>query len=142
MRTGQRLAAYALIADGSGRILLARHPDERRRTGRWLLPGGGVEHGEHPEQAVVREVREETGFHVQVGDLLNVISDVGAVGRRHRMLHTVRLIYRARLAPDETGSAADRFTADVRWCTPQEWQPLPLVPFAARVLSESAPELA
>jgi 8-oxo-dGTP diphosphatase len=140
VRSGQRLAAYALIADGSGRVLLARHPDERRRTGRWLLPGGGVEYGEHPEQAVVREVREETGLDVRVGGLLTVVSDVGAVGRRHRMLHTVRLIYRASLAPDETGSAADRVPDDVRWCTPQQWRALPLVPFAARVLSESAPD--
>lgn len=96
MRTRQRLAAYALIVDGSGRVLLTRQPDGRRRLarrgqprlGRWLLPGGGVEHGEHPEQAVTREVLEETGLQVRPGVLREVVSDVAAVGRRRRMLHT------------------------------------------------------
>jgi 8-oxo-dGTP diphosphatase len=49
--------------------------------GKWMLPGGGVEHGEHPEETVVRELREETGYHVTVGALLEVGSD-------HRLLPT------------------------------------------------------
>ncbi len=99
MRTRQRLAAYALIFDEAGRVLLSREPDPRGRLGRWLLPGGGVEHGEHPEQAVIREVKEETGLGVRVGALWDVVSDVARVGRRRRVLHTVRLIYRAQIVP-------------------------------------------
>lgn len=55
----QRAACYALVRD-AGRVLLTR----LRRIGRWSLPGGGVDHGEHPDQAVRREVFEESGFHL------------------------------------------------------------------------------
>ena len=134
MRTRQRLAAYALVFDDAGRVLLSREPGPRGRLGRWLLPGGGVEHGEHPEQAVIREVREETGLGVRVGALREVVSDVARVGRRRRVLHTVRLIYRADVVPAVPGRTA-RLGAYARWCSPQEWQALPLEPFAERTLA-------
>jgi 8-oxo-dGTP diphosphatase len=135
VRTRQRLAAYALVFDDAGRVLLSREPDSRGRLpARWLLPGGGVEHGEHPEQAVIREVREETGLSVRVGVLREVLSDVRRVGRRRRRLHTVRLIYRATVLPGEPGSP-ERPGDYARWCTRPEWQALPLEPFAARLLA-------
>ena len=134
VRTRQRLAAYALVFDDAGRVLLSREPDARGRLGRWLLPGGGVEHGEHPEQAVIREVREETGLPVQVGALREVVSDLARVGRRRRVLHTVRLIDGAKVAPAGPGSP-DRLGDCARWCAPHEWQALPLEPFAARMLA-------
>jgi 8-oxo-dGTP diphosphatase len=133
--TRQRLAAYALVFDDAGRVLLSREPDGRGRLpARWLLPGGGVEPGEHPEQAVIREVREETGMGVRVGALREVLSDVSRVGRRRRRLHTVRLIYRATVLPGEP-SAPERPSDCARWCTAPEWQVLPIEPFAARLLA-------
>lgn len=56
----------ALATDGVGRLLLVRE------DGRWLLPGGEVEPGETRRAALAREVREETGLDVSVGDLLAV----------------------------------------------------------------------
>ena len=56
----------AVVHDGSGRLLLIRRGRDPHR-GRWSLPGGRVEAGESPEQAVVREVREETGLVVRAG---------------------------------------------------------------------------
>jgi 8-oxo-dGTP diphosphatase len=134
VRARQRLAAYALVFDDAGRVLLSCEPDGRGRLGPWVLPGGGVEPGEHPEQAVIREVREETGLSVKVGVLREVLSDVGRVGRRRRRLHTVRLIYRATVLPGEPGSP-ERPGDYARWCTRPEWQALPLVPFTARLLA-------
>ena len=56
----------AVVHDASGRLLLVRRGRDPHR-GRWSLPGGRVEAGESPEQAVEREVREETGLAVRAG---------------------------------------------------------------------------
>jgi ADP-ribose pyrophosphatase YjhB (NUDIX family) len=56
----------AVVHDAAGRLLLVRRGREPHR-GRWSLPGGRVEAGESPEQAVEREVREETGLSVLAG---------------------------------------------------------------------------
>jgi len=56
-----RPSAYALLADADGRIALARAPDGV------YLPGGGIEAGETPKQAVAREALEECGYRLRVG---------------------------------------------------------------------------
>jgi len=62
---------FAAIEDDDERILCVR-----RNYGdlAWTLPGGGVEPGESPFQALMREVREETGYEVRVGSLISVYS--------------------------------------------------------------------
>lgn len=115
-----RVGAYAIVLDEAGRQLLA-HWNEGGRTG-WTLPGGGIDPGESPAAAVVREVLEETGFEVQAGDLLGIDSIVipasERLGDRDRPLHALRVIYRARIVGgalrDEIGGTTD--TAD--WFTP------------------------
>src|SRR5205823_14899647 len=64
-----RIAASALIFDGN-RVLLAH----RRDIDWWNLPGGGMEAGETVEQAIRREVLEETGLEVEVERLVGVYS--------------------------------------------------------------------
>ena len=68
-----------VVRDGAGRLLLIRRGREPSR-GLWSLPGGRVEPGETLEQAVVREVREETGLEVRVGPPVGrVLIPAGAV---------------------------------------------------------------
>lgn len=55
------VAAVALI-DRDGRVLLAQRPEGKSMAGLWEFPGGKVEPGESPEQALVRELREELGI--------------------------------------------------------------------------------
>jgi ADP-ribose pyrophosphatase YjhB (NUDIX family) len=64
------VAAGGCIRDEQGRILLLRRSD-----GLWSVPGGGLEPGERLDQAVVREVREETGLEVEPTALIGVYSD-------------------------------------------------------------------
>jgi ADP-ribose pyrophosphatase YjhB (NUDIX family) len=61
--------------------------------GRWTLPGGGVEWGEHPDDALVREVYEETGFSVTEFSLLGINSRVFGASASHAGLHAVRMVY-------------------------------------------------
>lgn len=63
----------AVIKDERGRILLI----ERSDNGRWSLPAGGIDPGETPAQAIVREVQEETGLHVGPTRVIGVFSGEG-----------------------------------------------------------------
>ena len=73
-----RVGAYAVI-ERDGAVLLARWVGSD--PPRWTLPGGGLDHGEDPRDAAVREVEEETGYHVALRQLLSVESFRGLVER-------------------------------------------------------------
>lgn len=68
---GVRSSVSAAIFDRRGRLLLQQRSD----GGQWGLPGGSVEIGESVHDAVIREVREETGLQVAVRRLVGVYSD-------------------------------------------------------------------
>ncbi|AGW40299.1 MutT-like domain-containing protein [Leifsonia xyli subsp. cynodontis DSM 46306] len=107
-----RIAAYSVIVDGD-RILLA-HWNERGRSG-WTLPGGGIEPGEDPVDAVVREIAEETGFEAETEELLGLDSKVIPAEERFALrsgpLHALRIVYRARviggILTNEVGGSTD-----------------------------------
>jgi ADP-ribose pyrophosphatase len=58
----------AIIVDKDDRVLMVRQHHEGRDL--WMVPGGGIEEGENSREAVVREVREETGLEVKAGKLI------------------------------------------------------------------------
>lgn len=74
----QRISARALLRrvhDGRDEVLLARVSSAGfSAAGTWTLPGGGIDHGEHPEDSVRREVHEETGLDIEVVRVLGVAS--------------------------------------------------------------------
>ncbi|MGD0192228.1 MAG: 8-oxo-dGTP diphosphatase MutT [Rhizomicrobium sp.] len=58
------VAACALI-DPDGRVLIAQRPEGRSMAGLWEFPGGKIETGERPEEALIRELREELAIEVK-----------------------------------------------------------------------------
>lgn len=105
----QRVGAYALIERGD-RILLTRISDKGFHTGEWALPGGGLDFGESPIDALVREVREETGLIVAPGALLTTHDETfegTAPSGRWESYQAVRLVYRATTADDAPANLAE-----------------------------------
>ncbi|HHZ09214.1 MAG TPA: 8-oxo-dGTP diphosphatase MutT [Rhizobiales bacterium] len=62
------VAACALV-DADGRVLITQRPDDKAMAGLWEFPGGKVEPGETPEEALVRELKEEIGVETQTACL-------------------------------------------------------------------------
>lgn len=65
-------AAHVFIFDGSKFLLLKRTKEDLWMPGRWGLPGGKIEKGETPEEAVIRETKEETGINIKSPRLFHI----------------------------------------------------------------------
>lgn len=132
-----RVAAYGVIVDGD-RILLA-HWNEGGRSG-WTLPGGGIDPGEDPVDAVVREIAEETGYAAEAGDLLGIDSKV--IPAEHRFvpdagpLHALRIVYRAQVVGGSLTNELDGTTDEAAWF------PLDRIPGRRVELVDTALEMA
>jgi 8-oxo-dGTP diphosphatase len=121
----QRVAAYALVvrdgADGP-EVLLTRNSPRGPHPGWWTLPGGGIDHGEEARQALVREVREETGLDCTPGEVLDVGSthfEGTAPSGRREDFHALQLVFEA------TVSAGDPAVVEVDGTTDAAaWVPL------------------
>ena len=67
----------AVIVDSTGRLFLAkRGPKAKNERGLWEFPGGGVEFGETLSAALNREMAEEYGIEIEVGELLDVVDHI------------------------------------------------------------------
>jgi 8-oxo-dGTP diphosphatase len=130
----RRIAAYAVCTDSESRVLLVRASPRSGTPGVWSLPGGAVDHGENPNDTVVRETAAETGLSVAVARLHDVLADMRALPHRGVTIHTDRLIYHVRV---RGGTVVDRVgqpTDLTRWHSLEEAARLPLRPFTASAL--------
>ena len=110
-----RVAAYAVITDGD-RILLAHWNSPTRPA--WTMPGGGLDPGEDPMDAAVREVLEETGFHVELDGILGTDSQV--IPEKDRFhgtgpIQALRILYRAHVVGGELRYEEDGSTDEAAW---------------------------
>ncbi len=129
----QRIAAYGVVRDDEGRLLLARAAPYLTLRGRWFLPGGGVQHGESPADSLRREIEEEAGLMVKVGELLDALSDVRTVPDG-TSLHTVRLIYQVDSWEGTLRPEAEGTTDAVGWFTLEEVRTMPLARYVELVV--------
>ncbi|MBB5729519.1 (deoxy)nucleoside triphosphate pyrophosphohydrolase [Sphingomonas prati] len=85
MTTTMQVAAAALI-DRDGRVLVQQRPPGRAMAGLWEFPGGKIEPGETPEQALIRELREELAIDVTAACLAPACFASAPLGDRHLLL--------------------------------------------------------
>jgi 8-oxo-dGTP diphosphatase len=110
-----KATAGALCLDDEGRVLLARRRAEPFR-GRWDIPGGFLEEGEHPLDGVRRELREETGLEIEPLEFLGFWMD--RYGGDSAAEATLNLYWTARVVSGNPQPADD--VDALRWFSPAE----------------------
>ena len=141
LHRAQRFAAYGLVTDPTGRLLLTRIADGYPGAGHWHLPGGGTDFGEQPGAALIRELAEETGQLGRLGALLGVAShrDPASLGPEGYPIdwHGVRAFYRVHVARSSRPVIHDvgGSTAEARWFERAEVTALPLTEVTTEALA-------
>lgn len=111
-----RLGAYAVVTRDHHVLLALWNEPE---VPMWTLPGGGVELHEALEDGAVREVREETGYDVELVGLIGVDTQVVAPTERFdgsaRWQKTVRVVFEARVTGGALAAEVDGTTDEARW---------------------------
>jgi ADP-ribose pyrophosphatase YjhB (NUDIX family) len=123
-----RVGAYAIVTDETRRILLCRIAPGYPASGLWTLPGGGVDHGEHPDDAVLRELHEETGLRGSRGPVAAIWSGlIEKPASRPGPLHWIAILYRVTAEPGELTLEVGGSTDAVGWFSLDEAEDLPRV---------------
>jgi len=140
------VAAYAVILR-EGHILLSRLAPKVSREELWTLPGGGLDHGEDPRDAVIREIYEETGLTATVGETARVYSAHMPGAWRDGMqvdAHALRIVYDGWVAPDSPEPRVvevDGSTVEAAWVPVADvlsGEP-PVVPMVTEALADHQP---
>ena len=138
-----RVAAYALSQDDQGRVLLCHIAPSVGAGDVWTLPGGGLDFGESPASAVIRELAEETGYRGEVIRLVDVSDRLfeDADGTRDldgaRRMHAIRIVYDVRIVGGELRDEPDGSTDTCRWFTVDETARVRLTELARRAVERA-----
>lgn len=119
-KTGLFVVAAALV-DRDGRLLVQQRPEGLSMAGLWEFPGGKVDPGETPEQALVRELAEELGIDVEQACLAPACFASDMLGDRHLLL----LLYVCR---KWHGTPVAQHASALRWVRPVELHSLDMPP--------------
>lgn len=114
------VVAAALI-DGEGRVLLQQRPAGGSMPNLWEFPGGKIEPGERPEQALVRELEEELGIEVDAAALSPTAFASAELGERHLLL----LLYACR---SWRGTPRPLHATGLIWVRPRDMPALAMPP--------------
>lgn len=114
------VSAVALI-DVDGRVLLAQRPDGKSMAGLWEFPGGKVEPGETPEEALVRELNEELGIDTWT----SCLAPLSFASHRYDHFHLVMPLFACR---KWRGQPQSREGQTLKWVRPRDMRGYPMPP--------------
>lgn len=118
MKNQVKPAVKALI-EREGKILALRTKTEDRIY--WVLPGGKVEHGEHPLEALRREIREELSIEIEIGDPIGIYHFfVGEKDDGDQIVLTVFEVESGDQQIDISRNPADENILDYKWLRPEK----------------------
>ena len=115
------LVAAAALVDADGRVLISRRPEGKAMAGLWEFPGGKVQDGETPEQAVVRELDEELGIDTRQ----SCLAPIGFASHGYEDFHLLMPLYVCRVW---RGTATAREGQDLAWVRPARLSDYPMPP--------------
>jgi 8-oxo-dGTP diphosphatase len=113
------------------RFLICQRPAGKKRALLWEFPGGKVEPGENPLQALIRECWEELSVHLQIGDLY------ARTEHRYDDIHICLSLYEARIA---SGSLTRNEHLDMRWIRPQDVKDFSFCPADTAIIERLSDE--
>jgi 8-oxo-dGTP diphosphatase len=125
------LVGVGAVIVQENRVLLIRR-GQAPLLGEWSLPGGVLECGETLREAIIREVREETGLTVETGEMLGVYERITRNEDRRVRYHYVLIDFLCRPVSGDLKAASD--AADVRWFAPEQLDALKLRPDTNEVI--------
>lgn len=114
------VSAVALV-DRDGRVLLAKRPPGKKLAGLWEFPGGKIEAGESPEDALVRELKEELGIDTAA----SCLAPLTFASHRYDDFHLMMPLYVCRVWQ---GTAAAREGQELAWVFPRDFDKYPMPP--------------
>ena len=114
------VVAVALV-DADARVLVTQRPEGKSLAGLWEFPGGKVEAGERPEEALIRELQEEIGIEVEAACL----APLTFASHAYPDMHLLMPLYICRRW---TGIARSREGQALRWLRPKELRDVPMPP--------------
>lgn len=114
------VVAVALV-DADGRVLIAQRPEGKQLAGLWEFPGGKVEPGERPEQALIRELKEELDIDVQAACLAPFVF----ASHGYESFHLLMPLY---LCRRWSGVVKAREHARLAWVKPDRLRDYPMPP--------------
>jgi 8-oxo-dGTP diphosphatase len=134
-RRRTRVAAYALCRDVDHRVLLCRIVERIAPGGVWTLPGGGLDFGESPAGAALRELTEETGLTGEIVELLDVFDRVIDQPSSIRM-HSIQIVYRVRVTGGKLRDELHGSTDTCAWFSSADALGLRLGQMARRIIED------
>ena len=120
------VAAVALV-DADGRVLLARRPPGKTMAGLWEFPGGKVADGETPEQALIRELREELGIDTEQ----SCLAPLAFASHGYGDFHLLMPLYVCRVW---NGMVTPKEGQELRWVRPARLRDFPMPPADAPLI--------
>jgi len=115
------LVSACALADESGRVLLAQRPFDKNLGGLWEFPGGKIEPGESPEEALIRELQEELAIAVAPEHL----QPLTFASHAYESFHLLMPLYLCRVWQGKPTMVEH---AAFAWVRPQEMKAYPLAP--------------